>query len=54
MRAVLRVNREYEEFISKVLDSKLIAGVDRTEDNLFANVLDVLLTEKGCRDERAR
>lgn len=48
-RAVLRVNREYEEFISKVLDSKLIAGVDRTEDNLLANVLDVLLTEKGLQ-----
>ena len=46
-RAVLRVNREYEEFISKVLDPKLIEGVDRTEDNLLANALDALLTEKG-------
>lgn len=49
-RAVLRVNRDYEEFISKVLDPKLIAGADRTQDNLLANVLDALLTlDHGLR-----
>lgn len=45
-QAILRVNREYEELISKVLDGKWISQANLTEDNLLAASVHALLTEK--------
>ena len=40
--AVLRVNREYAEFITEVLGADLVSKQDRSQDNLLAVAVDYL------------